>query len=85
MNCQLYRGWCLGKHKPGVIPDREGLVDPAGETIQIQGLGFSGGVGVGSCEGDGASVLDLCDEALWEEAVGVGEGGPSYFGEGGSY
>ena len=40
MNCQLYRGWRLGKRNPGVIPDGEGLVDAAGESIEIWGVGL---------------------------------------------
>jgi len=30
-------------------------------------------------------VVDLCEEALLEEAIGFGEGGGSYLGEGGGY
>jgi len=85
VNCQLYSGWPLGKRKPGVIPDVEGLGEAAGESIEVQGVGFSWGVGVGAREGDSASVVDLCDEALWEKAVGFGESGSSYVGEGGDY
>jgi len=38
VNCLLYSGWCLGKRKPGVITDREGLVEAAGEGIEIWGV-----------------------------------------------
>jgi len=72
VNCQLYSGWRLGKCKPWVISDGEGLVEAAGESVEIPGVGFRGGVGVGVREGDSASVVDLCDEALREEAVGLG-------------
>jgi len=87
VNCQLYSGWHLGKCKPGVMPDRKGPVEAVGESIEVLSVGFRGGVGVGSGKGDGTSVVDLqvCDESLQEEAVGVGEGGRGYVGEGGSY
>jgi len=85
VNCQLYSGWRLGKRKPGVITDGEGLVETAGESITIWGVGFRRGVGVSAREGDSVSVVDLCDEIFPEEAVGLGEGGSSYVGEGGSY
>jgi len=41
-------------------------------------------VGVGAREEDSASDIDLCDETFSEEEVGLGEGGGSYVGEGGS-
>jgi len=85
VNRQLYGGWCLGKCKPGVIPDEEGLVEAVGKSIEILGVGFCGSVRVGSCEGASLSGLDLCDEAFREEVVGVGEGGSSYVGQGGGY
>jgi len=85
VNCQLYSGWRLGKRKPGVIPDGEGLVEVAGEGIEIRGVGLCWGVGVGARKGDSATVVNFCDEALREEAVGIGEGGGSYVGEGGGY
>jgi len=64
VNCQLYSGWRLRKRKPGVITDGERLVEAAGEGIEVGCVRFCGGVGVGACEGDGASVVDVCDEAL---------------------
>jgi len=85
VNCQLYSGWRLGKRKPGVIPDWEGLVEAAGESIEVRGVGVGGGVGVGSSEGDGASVVDFGDKTFWEDAVGFREGGSSDIGEGGGY
>jgi len=85
VNCKLYSGWRLGKHKPGSIPDGEGLVEAMGESIEVRGVGRGGGVGVGSGEGDGASLVDLGDEAFWEEAVGFREGGGSDSWEGGGY
>ena len=85
MNCQLYSGWCLGKRKPGIIPDGEGLVEAAGESIEIGGVGLHRGVGVASGAGDSASVIDLGDEAFWEEAVRFREGGSSNVWEGGGY
>ena len=85
MNCQLYSGWRLGKRKPGVIPNGEGLVETAGESIEVRGVGLRRGVGVGSGKGDGVSVIDLGDEAFWEEAVGFREGGSSNIREGGGY
>jgi len=84
VNCQLYRGLRLGNRNPEVIHDGEGLVEAAGESIEIRGARLCRGVRVGSCEGDTASVVDLYDEALWEETVGVGAGGSSYVREGGS-
>jgi len=42
-------------------------------------------LGVGSGEGDGASVGDLCDKTLGEETVGLSECGGSYVGKGGGY
>ena len=85
MNCQLYSGWRLGKRKPGVITDGEGLVEAAGEGIEIRGVRLGWGVGVSAREGNSASVVDLCDETFWEEAVGVGKGGGGYVWEGGGY
>jgi len=81
----MYSGWRLGKRKPGVIADGEGLVEAAGESIEIWVVGFRGGVGVGSGEGDSPSVVNFCDEVLGEGAVGVSESGSGYVGEGGGY
>ena len=85
MNCQLYSGWCLGKRKPGVIPDGEGLVEAVGESIEVRGVRFSLGVGVGARERDRALVVDLSDKSFWEETVGFCENGSSYVREEGSY
>ena len=74
MNCQLYSGWRLGKHKPGTVSDWEGLVDAAGESIEVRGVGFSYRVWVSTHERDGASFVDLCNEIFWWrqlDAVGV--------------
>jgi len=38
VNCQLYSGWRLGKRKSGVITDGEGLVEAAGEGIEVRGV-----------------------------------------------
>ena len=56
MNCQLYSGWREGKRKPGIGPCGEGLVEAAGERIEVRGIGASRGVGVGEGEGYGTSV-----------------------------
>jgi len=85
VNFQLYSGWRLGKRKPEIVSDGAGLVEAAGESIKIPGLRFSWSVGVSACQGDSASVVNLCVDAFWEEAVGFGEGGGSYVREGGSY
>jgi len=85
VNCQLYSGWHLGKRKPGIVPDGEGLVEAAGESIKIQGVGFCRGVGISACERDGTSVIDLGYEALGEEAVRVGEGGGTDVRKGSGY
>jgi len=85
VNCQLYSGWRLGKCKPGVITDGEGLVKAAGEGIEVWGVSLCRGVGVGASERNSASVVNLCDEAVRKEAVGVSEGGGSYVWEGGCY
>jgi len=70
MNCQLYSSWRLGKRKPGIITDGEGLVDSAGEGIEVRGVGLCGGVGICPGKGDGTSVIDLSDQAFWKEPVG---------------
>ena len=85
VNCQLYSGWRLGKRKPGIVHNGEGLVEAAGESIEVWRVGFCRCVGVRACEGDGTSVVDLGYEAFREEAVGVGEGGSSDVGEGSGY
>jgi len=85
VNCQLYRGWRLGKRKPGIIPDGKGLVEAAGESFEVRSVALRGDVGVGAREGDSASVVDLRDETFWEEAVGLGESGSSSVREGGGY
>ena len=85
MNCQLYSGWRRGKRKPGLVSDGEELVEAAGESIEVRGLGLSWGVRISARERDSASAVDLCDEAFWEEAVGLGEGGRGYVREGGGY
>jgi len=61
------------------------LVEAAGEGNEIWGVGFCWGVRVGAREGNSLSVVDLCNEAIWEEAVGLGKGGGSYVWEGGGY
>ena len=71
MTCQLYSGWRKGKRKPGIRPCGKGLVEAAGESIEVWGVGAGGGVGVRDGEGYGASVIDLGEETLGEEAVGV--------------
>ena len=73
MNCQLYSGRREGQCKPWVGTCREGLVEAAGESIEVGGVGATGGVGVGDGEGYGTPVIDFCEEAHGEEAVGVGE------------
>ena len=83
VNCQLYSGWRLGRRKPVVITDGEGLVEAAGEGIEVWGVRLYWRVGVGAREGNSAAVIDLCDEAFREEGVGLGEGGGSYVWEGG--
>ena len=50
VNCQLYRGWRLGKHQPGVTPYGEGLVEYVGESIEVWGEGFRRGVVVSGSE-----------------------------------
>jgi len=85
VNCQLYSGWRLGKRKPGVITDGEGVVEAAGEGIEVWGVSFCSGFGVGAREGNSASVINLCDKPFQEEAVGLGDGGSSYVWEGGGY
>ena len=85
VTCQLYSGWRLGERKPGAITDGEGLVEAAGEGIKVRGVGFCRGVRVGTRKGDSASVVDLCDEAFLEEAIGFGEAGGGYVWEGGGY
>jgi len=64
VNCSLYGGWRLGKRKPGVIADGEGLVEAVGESIEVGGVGLCGGVGVGAGESDGALVVYLSDKAF---------------------
>ena len=59
MNCQLYSGWREGKRKPGIGPCGEGLVEAAGESIEVRGARADGGVGVSDGEGYGASVIDF--------------------------
>jgi len=83
VNCQLYSGWRLGKGKLGIVPDGEGLVEAAGESIEVRGVRLCGGLGVSACKGDGTSVVDFAHEAFGEEAVGVGKGGGSYVRKGG--
>ena len=61
------------------------MVEPTGEGIEIRGVRLGWGVGVRARKGNSASVVDLCDEALREEAVGVGEGGSGYVLKGGSH
>jgi len=85
VNCQLYSGWRLGKHKAGVSPNREELVEAAGKTIEVGGVIFGGGVGIGTSREDDTLVVNLYNEALGEEAVRVDEGGGSNVREGGGY
>ena len=64
MNCQLYSSWRLGTCKPGVVPDREGLVEAAGASIKVWRVRLCPGVGVSAGKGVSASVIDLSDEAF---------------------
>jgi len=85
VNCQLYSSWRLGKRKPGIGSDGEGLVEAVGESIEVRGVGLCWAVGVGAGMVDSPSVVDLLDKSFREEAVGFGEGGSRYVGEGGGY
>jgi len=67
VNCQLYTGWPLGKRKPGIVSDGEGLIEAAGASIEVRGVGLSYRVWVKAPEGDGGSVVHLCNETFWEE------------------
>jgi len=69
----------------GLSPTGKEWFEVAGETIEIRGVGICWGVGVGARERYRASLVDLGDQALWEEPVRFGDGGGSYVGEGGSY
>ena len=82
MNCQLYSGWREGKRKPGVGSCGEGLVEAAGESIEVWGVGAGRGVGVSDGDGYGTSVIDFGKEAFGEEAVGVRERGGNNVWEG---
>ena len=81
----MYSGWPLSKRKPELIRDGEGLVKAVGESIEVRGVGLCWYGRVGARAGKGSSVVNLCNEALWEERVGFGEGCISYVGEGGDY
>ena len=85
VNCQLYSGWRLGKHKSRVILDGEGLVQAAGESIEVWGVGFCGDVRIHTGERDGTSVGHFGYEAFGEEAVAVGKGGGSHVTKGRGY
>ena len=82
MNCQLYSGWREGKRKPGIGPCGEGLIEAAGESIEVRTVGPGRGIGVRDGEGYGTSVIDFGKETFGEEAVGVREGGGDNIGEG---
>ena len=64
MDRQLHSCWRLGKRKPGIVSDGEGLVEAAGESIEVRGVGFSWGVGVSASEGDGVWVVNFCMKPL---------------------
>ena len=64
MNCQLYSGWHQGNRRPGIVSDGEGLVEAAGDSIEVWSIGFRGGVRIGARERDSAPVIDLCDETF---------------------
>jgi len=85
VNCQLYSSWCRGKRKPGVIPNWEGLVEVAGESLEVWGVGKSGGIGVGTGEGESSLFVNLHDDTFGKKAVGVGEGGGGNSWKEGSY
>ena len=59
MNCQLYSGRREGECKPWVGPCGEGLVEAAGESIEVGGVGACSGAGVGDGEEYGAPVIDF--------------------------
>ena len=85
LNCQLYSGWRLGKFKPGIVSDREGQVEAAGESIEVGGVGLCGGGGVSNPERDPTSVVDFGYETFGADAVGVGHGGGSDVGKSSGY
>ena len=85
MNCQLYSDWCLVKRKPVIVPKGEGLLEAAGETIEVQGVGFCGGVWTSACERDSTSVVALGYGAVGAEAFGVGKGSGSDVRQGRGY
>ena len=41
MDCDLNRGGCVFVGEPGVCPDGERLVKPAGESLTVRGRGWS--------------------------------------------
>ena len=61
MNCHQCSGCRLGQRKPGIVTDGEGLVEVAGDRIEVGGVGFRRGVGIAASEGDSVSVIDLCE------------------------
>jgi len=84
VNCPLYTGWHLGKRKPGVIPDGEGLVQAAGVSIEVWGVGLCWSVGISAGKSDCTSVIDFGYKVFRQEAVRLGEGGGTDVGQGSS-
>ena len=82
MNCQLYSGRCEGECKPEVGPCGEGLIEGDGKSIEVRGVGASGGVGVGDGEGYGTSIIYFSKKAFGQQSVRVCEGSGDDVGEG---
>jgi len=53
--------------------------------MEVRGVEFCGGVGVGACEGEGASIGDFRNEGFRAEPVAVSIGGSGNGGGGGGY
>ena len=85
MNCQLGSSWHLGKCEPGIVPDREGLVEAAGDSIKVEGVRVPGGGGVTAGEGPGTTVINHPYESFGCEPVRVGNRSSSNVEDGGGH
>ena len=73
MDGKMYISRGKSEGQPGVVADREGLIELVGKSIKEGGVGSSRAGGVDNCEGDRTIVIDKDFEADREARISFPE------------